>query len=102
MMDNKGDEVINKNNVLNSKFMTDAKKIIPIMNNVSPTLCLAKWKQVSLHLTNGMNNSCYHPPLHKISIDEIKTNPAALHNTKHKKEQRKLMLEGQRPQECNY
>lgn len=72
------------------------------LDHVSPSMCLAKWKQVSLHLTTGMNNSCYHPPLHRISVDEIKINPGALHNTKHKKEQRRLMLNGQRPAECQY
>lgn len=65
-------------------------------------LCLAKWKQVSLHLTTGLNNSCYHPPLHKISIDSLASNPSALHNTEHKKEQRKIMLKHERPAECSY
>ena len=69
---------------------------------LGPALCLAKWKQVSLHLTTGLNNSCYHPPLHQIPIEDIQRNPGALHNTPHKKEQRKLMLAGQRPSECQY
>jgi MoaA/NifB/PqqE/SkfB family radical SAM enzyme len=57
---------------------------------------------VSLHLTNGLNNSCYHPPLHPIDKDAIAANPSALHNTAHKKQQRKMMLEGARPNECGY
>jgi organic radical activating enzyme len=65
-------------------------------------LCLAKWKQVSLHLPTGLNNSCYHPPLHRIPVTEIGRRPSALHNTTHKKLQRKMMLEGQRPAECQY
>jgi organic radical activating enzyme len=69
---------------------------------LGPALCLAKWKQVSLHLTTGLNNSCYHPPLHQIDPDAIKLNPAALHNTGHKKTQRKIMLQQQRPTECSY
>jgi organic radical activating enzyme len=72
------------------------------LDSVSPSMCLAKWKQVSLHLTTGMNNSCYHPPLHRIPIEEINRNPGALHNTAHKKEQRKMMLRGERPAECQY
>lgn len=71
-------------------------------HQLGPSLCLAKWKQVSLHLTTGMNNSCYHPPLHRIPIEEINRNPGALHNTAHKKEQRKMMLNGERPIECQY
>jgi len=69
---------------------------------LGPALCLAKWKQVSLHLPTGLNNSCYHPPLHMIDPDAIKINPAALHNTWHKKAQRKVMLQQQRPTECSY
>jgi MoaA/NifB/PqqE/SkfB family radical SAM enzyme len=96
---NKGDEV-NKN--FKSKFLTDAEKAKEKLDNISPSLCLAKWKQVSLHLPTGLNNSCYHPPLHKISPTEIKDNPSALHNTPFKKTIRKQMLAGEKPTECEY
>ena len=69
---------------------------------VSPSFCAAKWKQVTLHLHNGFTHSCHHPTAHKIPLEELKDNPSALHNTKFKKEQRKLMLEGKRPKECDY
>jgi len=82
--------------------MTDAEGIKQKLDSVSPSLCLAKWKQVSLHLPTGLNNSCYHPPLHRIPIEEISRTPSALHNTAHKKQQRKLMLAGTRPAECQY
>lgn len=72
------------------------------LKNISPTMCYAKWVQASMHLTNGMTHSCYHPPLHKINIDEIKRNPAALHNTAEKKQERKMMLKGERPPGCSY
>ena len=65
-------------------------------------LCLAKWQQVSLHLPTGLTNSCYHPPLHEIDASLLKDNPSALHNTPHKKEQRKIMLRNERPGECSY
>ena len=80
-----------------SQFLSNAETIKEKLDTVSPSLCLAKWKQVSLHLTTGMNNSCYHPPLHRIPIEEIKKNSGALHNTEHKKTQRRMMLQGQRP-----
>jgi hypothetical protein len=64
--------------------------------------CLAKWKQVSLHLTTGQTNSCYHPPLHQIQLSDIENNPAGLHNTAYKKEQRRIMLRNERPSECQY
>ena len=50
------------------------------LNAVSPSLCLAKWQQVSIHLPSGMTQSCYHPPTHRIPLEEIKVNPSALHN----------------------
>ncbi len=72
------------------------------LDTVSPTFCLAKWNQVSLHLTNGMTNSCYHPPLHKIDATQLDKNPAALHNTAQKIEERQKMLAGDRPKGCSY
>jgi organic radical activating enzyme len=82
-----------------SIFLTAAEKM---KEQLGPALCLAKWKQVSLHLPTGLNNSCYHPPLHAIDPVAIAANPAALHNTEHKKEQRKIMLHQERPSECSY
>lgn len=72
------------------------------INNVSPSFCLAKWKQVTLHLQLGQTHSCHHPVAHRIPVEEIAIDASALHNTKFKKEQRKQMLEGTRPAECDY
>ena len=71
-------------------------------DRLGPALCLAKWQQVSLHLPTGLTNSCYHPPLHKIQLSDIANNPAGLHNTAHKREQRVIMLKNERPAECQY
>lgn len=76
-------------------------KVIKI-NSVSPSFCTAKWLQTTLYLQNGYNHSCHHPSPHKIPLDEVLADPAALHNSKFKKDQRKMMLEGQRPSECEY
>lgn len=73
-----------------------------VLNTVSPSFCAAKWQQVTIHLHNGQTHSCHHPAPHKIPIEEIKENPSALHNTLYKKNQRKKMLEGKRPKECDY
>jgi hypothetical protein len=89
---NKGDEsAANK-----SKFLNSAEQM---EQQLGPALCLAKWKQVSLHLTTGMNNSCYHPPLHTIDSAEIAIDVSALHNTDYKKQQRRMMLAGEKPSE---
>ena len=94
--ENKGDEVATD---FKSKFLGDAEWM---KENLGPAMCLAKWKQVSLHLPTGLNNSCYHPPLHAIPAELLKDNPGALHNTPHKKAQRKIMLRQERPSECGY
>jgi hypothetical protein len=99
MVNNKGDEVATD---FKSKFLSDAEIMKERLDSVSPSMCLAKWKQVSLHLTTGHTNSCYHPPLHRIRIEDIQRGGIGLHNTEHKKQQRKLMMEGTRPAECQY
>jgi len=85
--------------VSKSDFMSAAEQM---KEKLGHGLCLAKWKQVSLHLPTGLNNSCYHPPLHQIDAGVLKDNPGALHNTEHKKAQRVIMLRNERPQECSY
>jgi organic radical activating enzyme len=49
-----------------------------------------------------MTTSCHHPLPHKIDLEEIKTNPSAIHNTMEKKEQRRQMQKGERPSGCEY
>lgn len=78
------------------------RKVIPILNAVSPTFCLAKWYHVTLYLQTGETHSCYHPPPHKISVGDVRRNPSALHNTAFKKRERKEMLEGHQTSGCKY
>lgn len=82
-----------------SVFLSSAEQM---KDRLGPSLCLAKWQQVSLHLPTGLTNSCYHPPLHSIDASLLKDNPGALHNTPHKKAQRVIMLKQERPSECSY
>jgi organic radical activating enzyme len=72
------------------------------LDKVGCGFCLAKWSQVTIHLDKGLTHSCHHPAPHKIPLREIRKNPSALHNTRFKKLKRKEMLEGKRPDECNY
>jgi len=72
------------------------------LDAVSPSFCIAKWKQVTMHLQTGNTHSCHHPSPHKIPLLELEANPSALHNTNFKKLQRKDMLDGIRPEECDY
>lgn len=83
----------NDNNIWNMKSLLD---------NTGCGFCLAKFKQVTLHLGTGLTHSCHHPAPHKIPLEEIQNNPAALFNTKHLKRARTQMLNNERPSECNY
>lgn len=73
-----------------------------IMDEISPTFCLAKWHHTTIYLHTGQTHSCYHPAPHAISVDEIKENPSALHNTLTKKKERAKMLVGEKPEGCKY
>ena len=72
------------------------------LNEVGCGMCLAKWTQVTLHLQMGQTHSCHHPSPHHVPLHELNIDPSALHNTSYKKKQRKLMLEGGKPKECDY
>ena len=85
-----------------SDYKSDALKAKEKLQQVSPTMCLAKWNQTSLHLPTGLTNSCYHPPLHQMDADKVRHNPAALHNTAEKLQQRQQMLSGEKPSGCSY
>ena len=68
----------------------------------TPTGCSAKWYQSTIHLQNGLTQSCYNTPQHKVGLQRIKISPKALHNTPEKAKQRKQMLAGERPKGCEY
>jgi hypothetical protein len=71
-------------------------------NSISPTFCFAKWHHSTIYLQLGQTHSCYHPPPHEIKLDEIALNSSALHNTEQKKQERKMMLAGEKPSGCQY
>jgi hypothetical protein len=98
----RGDVVKKINGKFESQYFYESEIVKKELDSVSPSFCLAKWYNVSLHIPTGKTHSCYHPKAHQIPLEEIKIDVSALHNTKYKKEQRKMMLEGKRPDECNF
>ena len=72
------------------------------LNTISPSFCAAKWYNASIFLGSGYTGSCHLPLPHPIDVEEIKIKPNAIHNSKHKKNMRKMMLEGHKPAECGY
>ena len=97
-----GDQVKSVDGTLQSVYFSSSEIIKQQLDNVSPSFCLAKWFNVSIHIPNGQTHSCYHPRSHHIPLEEVKIDVSALHNTKYKKEQRALMLSGVRPPECSF
>ncbi|AVH85277.1 hypothetical protein RsoM2USA_349 [Ralstonia phage RsoM2USA] len=85
----------------NQKRVIRLKEIGKSLNEVSPSMCLAKWLQSTITLYNGYTHSCHHPSPHKIT-DEDLLNPTGIHNTATKIEAREQMLNGERPRECGY
>ena len=72
-------------------YFEGAKKTKEKLESISSTMCMAKWLQVSMHLPQGLTQSCYHPPTHKVPLNELAITPKALHNTHEKILQRKLL-----------
>lgn len=72
------------------------------LDALSPSFCGAKWYESTIWLNTGLTSSCHHTRPHAISLEEIKQNPSALHNTAHKQAMRRLMQKGLRPEECDY
>lgn len=75
-------------------------KVIPIVNEISSTFCLAKWHHTTIYLQSGQTHSCYHPRPHDIPLDL--TDPSVLHNTPQKTLERQQMLDGKKPSGCQY
>lgn len=71
-----------------------------VLDSVSPTVCSAKWLEATMWLYDGVTASCHHNPSHKIQLDP--NNPASLHDTVQKINERKAMLAGDKPSGCNY
>jgi organic radical activating enzyme len=73
-----------------------------VLDKLSPSFCGAKWYNATIWLGSGRTTSCHHPPAHFISVESVKANYKALHNTPEKKEDRRKMQLGERPTGCEY
>ena len=82
--------------------MNDLEFRQQVLDQKSASFCAAKWYNATIWLGSGQTTSCHHPPAHRIDVDEIKTNPSAIHNTVEKKIDRLNMQLGNRPKGCEY
>jgi hypothetical protein len=77
--------------------------MIPIIpDKIKDSFCSAKWLMATMHFGMGENHSCYHPPIHRWNLEDVNRDPRMLHNTEHKVDQRRLMMNGEKPKECYY
>jgi len=81
---------------------TDLEYKKRVLDAISPSFCGAKWYNATIWLGSGRTTSCHHPPAHKADEQVIKFNPKGIHNTPEKKEDRRMMLAGERPPGCEY
>lgn len=83
----------------NETYLDYKRRVIDIK---SESWCAAKWYNATIWLGSGQTTSCHHPLPHHVSVEEVLENPRALHNTAHKKAERKQMQQGERPSGCEY
>ncbi len=81
---------------------TDLEYKRRVIDIKSESFCGAKWYNATIWLGSGQTTSCHHPLPHAIDVEELKTNPKALHNTTKKKMEREQMQKGERPAGCEY
>ncbi len=82
---------------------TDLEYKRRVIDIKSESFCGAKWYNATIWLGSGLTTSCHHPPAHKIpSIAQLEKNPALIHNTPEKKQDRAMMQQGKRPSGCDY
>ena len=82
--------------------MNDLEFKHTVLDNLSASFCAAKWYNATIWLGSGQTTSCHHPPAHLIDSDKVSINPRLLHNTDQKKEDRRKMINGERPPGCEY
>ena len=82
--------------------MNDLEFKHTVLDNLSASFCAAKWYNATIWLGSGQTTSCHHPPAHLVDRDAVTANPRLLHNTPQKKEDRRRMINGERPPGCEY
>lgn len=83
----------------NETYLEYKKRVI---DPVSKSFCAAKWLNATMWLDRGWTTSCHLPPHHQVSRRAVMADPSRLHNTVQKKAARQMMLDGERPKECDY
>lgn len=75
---------------------------IETLNSKSASFCAAKWYNASIWLWSGWTTSCHHNPPHYVDLAQVQADPTALHNTDIKKNERRMMKQGEKPVNCQF
>lgn len=71
------------------------------LESISDSFCTVKWKHATLNLSAGAVKSCCHLPFRKADSAAME-NGFQLHDTELDREERTMMLKGQKPKDCSY
>ncbi len=71
------------------------------LDKVSPTFCVAKWGQNLLRVPFGFHSNCHLTPRVHIDPKKISSHLELFNNTQTTKNERQMMLQGERPEGCN-
>jgi organic radical activating enzyme len=75
----------------------DKNKLNSLRKNTSPTFCMAKFHEATIWLYSSKIASCHHTPLLPTGNSIIN-----FYNTREKRQQQDMMINGSKPAECNY
>lgn len=75
----------------------DKNKLNSLRKNTSPTFCMAKFHEATIWLYSSKISSCHHTPLLPTGNSIIN-----FYNTREKRQQQDVMINGLKPAECNY
>jgi organic radical activating enzyme len=75
----------------------DKNKLNSLRKNTSPTFCMAKFHEATIWLYSSKIASCHHTPLLPTGNSIIN-----FYNTREKRQQQDMMINGLKPAECNY
>lgn len=73
-----------------------------ILDSVSPTFCLAKWHRTTIRTDQGLSYSCHHCVPEEVDRQSVIEDSRNMVSPPQVQEQRRQMLNGERPKECEY
>jgi|TARA_B100001540_G_C15748538_1_gene615776 MoaA/NifB/PqqE/SkfB family radical SAM enzyme len=73
-----------------------------VLDKISPSFCIAKWARTNVRTYEGTSYSCHHCRPIITPKENVVNDHETLTNNDKVKDYRQQMLDGERPEECNY